>query len=410
MAGFERPLRFCMVTSFYPPYSFGGDGVFVHNLSNELARRGHSVDVIHNIDAYRLLASGDPTGTYDDGPGVRAHGVRTSARLLTTLAMQQLGSPALLAAQLKPLFAGPYDVIHFHNASLMGAPETLQYGSGIKLYTMHEYWLICPTHVLFKFGKEVCREPECFTCTLRHKRPPQLWRYTDKLSRAAQHIDAFLALHQFSIDMHRARGFNARMCVLPPFVPARATHQPVAATTTPAYFLFVGRLEKIKGIHDLLPLFQGNASSELWIAGDGSERRALERQAGNHPAIRFLGHVQEPRLSQLYRNAIALIVPSLAYEVFPLVILEAFRQGTPVIVPRLGGMPDIIESVQAGFAYSTREELAARLRQLESQPELRAAMGRRAIAAFEQRWSPEVHLDRYFSIIRNLLRKERSEI
>ncbi len=34
----DRPLRFCMITTFYPPYSFGGDAVYVHRLSNELAR------------------------------------------------------------------------------------------------------------------------------------------------------------------------------------------------------------------------------------------------------------------------------------------------------------------------------------------------------------------------------------
>ena len=50
----NRPLRFCMITTFYPPYNCGGDGIFVHQLSNELARRGHQVDVIHCIDAYRL--------------------------------------------------------------------------------------------------------------------------------------------------------------------------------------------------------------------------------------------------------------------------------------------------------------------------------------------------------------------
>jgi hypothetical protein len=51
-----RPLRFRMITIFYPPYNFGGDGIFVHRLSNQLARPGHEVDVIHCIDAHRLGA------------------------------------------------------------------------------------------------------------------------------------------------------------------------------------------------------------------------------------------------------------------------------------------------------------------------------------------------------------------
>ena len=46
-------LSFCMVTTFYPPHNFGGDGIYVHRLSNELARRGHRVTVVSAPDAHR---------------------------------------------------------------------------------------------------------------------------------------------------------------------------------------------------------------------------------------------------------------------------------------------------------------------------------------------------------------------
>jgi hypothetical protein len=51
-----RPLRFAMVTTFYPPFNFGGDGIAVQRLSRALVQRGHEVTVIHDVDAYRLLA------------------------------------------------------------------------------------------------------------------------------------------------------------------------------------------------------------------------------------------------------------------------------------------------------------------------------------------------------------------
>src|SRR6202043_2357264 len=53
-------LRFCMVTTFYPPYSFGGDAIFVEALSRGLAEQGHEVDVIHCLDSYRALARATP--------------------------------------------------------------------------------------------------------------------------------------------------------------------------------------------------------------------------------------------------------------------------------------------------------------------------------------------------------------
>ena len=73
----DRPLRFCMMTTFYPPYNFGGDGIFVQRLSNALARRGHRVDVIHCVDSYLLKAGQEPAKSYEDHLNVteigRAH-------------------------------------------------------------------------------------------------------------------------------------------------------------------------------------------------------------------------------------------------------------------------------------------------------------------------------------------------
>lgn len=400
-----KPLRFCMVTTFYPPHSFGGDAIFVQHLSNLLARAGHSVDVVHNIDAYRVLAQDAANGEPDDHPGVKVHGLRSSSSLISTLAMHQLGHPALHARQLRALLEQDYDVIHYHNVSLMGAPDVLTYGRAVKLFSMLEYWLVCPTHVLFRFDEKACPQPQCLRCQLSSLRPPQLWRYTNRLPAATKHIDAFLALHQFNIDMHRSRGFCGPMRVLPPFVSRAAGNAIPPGLSTPKYCLFVGRLERLKGAHTLIPLFAGPGSTELWIVGDGSERAALERQAAGNARIRILGKVDRQRLSTLYRNALALIVPSLTYEGFPLVILEALREATPVLVRRIGAMPDIVECAKAGFAYSSADELSAMMNELASRPDVRTAMGRNGLAAFERNWTPEVHLERYLSIVQELTQR-----
>ena len=51
----KRPLSFCMVTTFFPPQNFGGDGEYVARLSTALARRGHDVTVVHSPGAYEAL-------------------------------------------------------------------------------------------------------------------------------------------------------------------------------------------------------------------------------------------------------------------------------------------------------------------------------------------------------------------
>ena len=114
---------------------------------------------------------------------------------------------------------GSYDVIHYNNVSLLGGPHVFRYGQGLKLCTLIEHWLVCPMHVLWKFDREVCTKPTCFRCQLAGRRPPQLWRHTGLMRRAARHIDAFLGPSVFTIRMHQERGLRGAMIQLPLFYP-----------------------------------------------------------------------------------------------------------------------------------------------------------------------------------------------
>jgi hypothetical protein len=49
----DRPLNFLHLTTFYPPYSFGGDAMYIYRLAHALGNAGHQVDVVHCIDALR---------------------------------------------------------------------------------------------------------------------------------------------------------------------------------------------------------------------------------------------------------------------------------------------------------------------------------------------------------------------
>ena len=51
-------LRFLMLTTFYPPYNFGGDGIGIQRLSRGLVKRGHHVTVVHDADAYNCCTRG----------------------------------------------------------------------------------------------------------------------------------------------------------------------------------------------------------------------------------------------------------------------------------------------------------------------------------------------------------------
>jgi glycosyltransferase involved in cell wall biosynthesis len=92
-------------------------------------------------------------------------------------------------------------------------------------------------------------------------------------------------------------------------------------------------------------------------------------------------------------------VPSLSFEVFALVILEAFMQQTPVIVRNIGGMPEIIQESGGGLMYDTDQELLTAMDQLLNDPCYRDRLGASGHKALEQKWSADAHLKSYFALI-----------
>lgn len=400
-----------MVSTFYPPYNFGGDGMHIYRLSNELARRGHSVDVFHCEDSFLFLNGKPPTGDFPNHERVRVYPLRSGKGMLSPLASQQTGVPFFKRSLKAALEGNGYDVIHFNNMSLIGI-KALSYGSAIKLYTTHEHWLVCPMHVLWKFGREVCTKPSCTMCQLAGKRPVQLWRQTGLMERMLKHVDCFLSPSRFTLNKHLERGLDIPIRHLPYFLPKQNTRNggisPSGSRERP-YFLFVGRLEYIKGVHNLIEAFRLAPQYDLLIAGDGVYRKELERQAAGLQNIEFLGRMTQEHLSELYGSAIAVIVPSICYETFGIIIIEAFSHKTPVIVNDLGALPEVVEDSNGGLTYRTQGELLDAIRTIATNSELRDTLGRNGYSAYIKYWNEEPHLDQYLKIVRELQDRRRAD-
>lgn len=398
-------LRFGFLTTFYPPHNFGGDGIGIQRLARGLVRAGHRVTVIHDADAYRALAGREPPPGEPEPDGLEVIPLRSGLGTLSPLVTQQTGRPLITGRRIARLLAErQVDVITYHNISLIGGPGLLAVGDAVKLYMAHEHWLVCPTHVLWRHGREVCTGRQCLRCQLHYRRPPQWWRWTGLLERNLRHVHRFIAMSEFSRDKHREFGFPREMDVLPYFLPeaaAPASGAPDEASPHPRpYFLFVGRLEAIKGVQDVIPSFVGEGPTDLVVAGDGEYAAALRRQAGDSPRIRFLGRVPGGDLGRWYRHAIALIVPSRCYETFGIILLEAFRQATPVIARRLGPLPELIGASGGGELFGDRAELEAamaRLLQDRGHRDRLAAAGHRAL---ETMWTERTVVPRFLDIVR----------
>ena len=398
-------LRFCMPTTFYPPYHFGGDAIAVQRLARALVRAGHEVTVVHDVDAYRVLGGegppADEAGSDDQGVSV----IRLESRhpRVSALLTQQTGHPIVNGRQLRRILApGRFDVVNFHNVSLVGGAAILRMASDtVRIYMAHAHWTVCPTHVLYRYRRELCTGRKCLRCQISYRRPPQLWRYGGMMKRALGGIDTFIAMSRFSRDKHHEFGLPFDMEVLPAFLP-ELDEEPDANVAAPhhrPYFLFAGRLERIKGVDDLIATAAGYEDADILIAGTGTHAEALRQQAAGNPRVRFLGHMPVDALRSLYQHALAVVVPSVCFETFGLGLIEAFRAGVPVIARRLGPFPEIVELSSAGVLFSTNAELRTAMQRMQHEPGLRAKLSIAATHAFLEHFTERSVLPAYLDIV-----------
>lgn len=398
----SRPLNFLHLTTFYPPYSFGGDAVQLYRLAHAQAESGHHADIVHCVDAYHLLHPGPPTVPFEEHPNVVRHELRSGWNSLSPLLAQQTGRLLLKRRHIEEVLRlRRYDVIHFHNISLLG-PEVLSIGQpgqpAVKIYTTHEHWLICPMHVLWKYTQEPCERPECLRCTIRSKRPPQLWRYTGLLEKMTRHVDRFVAPSRFTARMHAERGFPRPVAHLPNFIDRVDSDwmTPAPRPQERPYFLFSGRLERIKGLHTLISLWDRVPEADLLVAGTGTYEDELRAMAAGNPRIRFFGALSQRELGAFYYHALAVIVPSITYETFGMISVESFARKTPAVVRDLGALPEVVRDSGGGIVYSNDDELLRALVTLIQEPGLRAELGQKGYEGFIRSWCREAHFKLYF--------------
>ncbi len=391
-------LKFCFLSTFFPPQHFGGDAVFLANLANALVADGHHVEVVHCADSFEVLRGNVAPSPFPVDPRVTVHTLRSPLGALSPLLTYATGRPLLKSDRLRQILAQDFDVVHWHNLSLVGGPGALKYGKGVRLCTLHEYWFICPTHILFKFNEEACVERECFRCTLMHHRFPQPWRAGNYVRDNLQFVDRFLAPSKFVRDKYRGSALGIDPRVLPEFVPDRE-RLPKPNEVKP-YFLFVGRLEKAKGLQTILPLFR-KPGRRLLVAGSGNYEAELRQAAAELPQVEFLGRVPFASLSRLYAGATATLAPSICYETFGLTPLESLQQATPAIVSNFGALPEVAAETGGAMVYRNVTELDSLLDKFSTDSDFAHELGEKGYRSLE-RFSVRAHLKQYYAIIEEI--------
>jgi len=202
-------------------------------------------------------------------------------------------------------------------------------------------------------------------------------------------VDRYIALSRFAKQKLVATGFpEDKICVRPNFVLAPET----PGTGEVGNVLFVGRLVPEKGIRTLVNAWKLLESPpQLTIAGDGPLRGELESEiAGKN--INMIGWQTAEQIRLLMRRAALVVFPSEIYEAGPLVLIESYSCGTPVLASDVGNFSEQVIEGQTGCRFRSGDsaDLAAKLSDLFSNPSRLQAMRPLAFAEYQCRYTPEV--------------------
>jgi glycosyltransferase involved in cell wall biosynthesis len=200
---------------------------------------------------------------------------------------------------------------------------------------------------------------------------------------------------------HARRGISVETTHLPYFLPhdyagAAKARAPVHARP---YVAVAGRLEKVKGFQDAVDAMRHLPELDLRIAGAGAYEAELRRRAAGLANVYFEGRLDAAGVAALFRSARAVVVPSLVYETFGYVVLEAFAEGTPVIVRDLGALPELVTESGGGLVFDTPDRLVESIRRLGTLPALRDHLGRNGVRARFRLWSEAGHIERYLALV-----------
>ncbi len=373
----------------YVPEYVGGTERYTRMLAEELCHQGHDATILYRCSKteegmdFRL----------DDGVKVwRAwNGVVTpSRRFLATF-----GDSSLQRAFEMVLEETHPELIHVQH--LMGWPVSVLsviHALGLPyMVTLHDYWWVCANGLLItNYSQRLCDGPRayfnCTHCALARAGHPGWWPAALplvgllewrglKLRRFLRESTALVAPSEFVKTWYVNHGIPAnKLHVIPHGTPSFSQpHQKIQAGLV--RFAYIGALAWHKGVHIALEAFRGlQAQVELWVAGDEAFDVAYSHYLRTlaTPKVHFLGRLTHSEIGALLSEVDVVLIPSLCYESFSLVVREAFAAGVPVIVSDLGALAEAVQDGVDGLRVPAGDVGAwrAALQRLIAEPELHA--------------------------------------
>ena len=157
----------------------------------------------------------------------------------------------------------------------------------------------------------------------------------------------------------------------------------------------------------MIDAFAPLTNTTLTLVGSGPLKESLAQRIKDEGLahIRLSGFIPRDELAQVYRQAQAVVLPSEWYENAPVVILEAFANGTPVVGSAMGGIPETVQDQVTGltFAAGDPEELRDCIERLINEPDLGPRLGQRAYQFLSSELTPANHIQQLVSLYDDVL-------
>ncbi|MXY58236.1 MAG: glycosyltransferase family 4 protein [Gammaproteobacteria bacterium] len=296
------------------------------------------------------------------------------------------------------------DVVHLHNNYRY--PFTILAATrGCRVVqTVHDYCAIYPTAYCSRqdscAGRSVfaALRHGCLTWKLLATEACLLYgrRFLDR-----RFVDAFIAPSR-DLATHLERMGHTRVAHVPNL--RLLAHAEPTPAPKGQVVLYVGGLVEHKGVAMLLAAFARVVSeapqASLWLVGDGLAIDDLKASAAGLCQVRFLGWRSPEELARIYRQARAVVIPSLWMENAPLVAIEASAPGGAGGQPRGGGGPELVDDGRTGFLFDRGDSdgLAERLHLLLTNQALAGKLGAAGHERLGELRSPAKHLERLMAV------------
>ena len=315
------------------------------------------------------------------------------------------------------------DTVHFHNTFPLVSPAAYYAANaeGVPaIQRLPNYRLLCPNALLFRDG-HVCEDclgklvpwpsliHRCYRHSLGATGTTAAMLATHRaLHTWTQKVDVYVALTEFARVKFVQGGLPADKIVVKPNFLA---DDPGVGDAGGKYALFVGRLSPEKGLDTLLVAWERlGRNLPLKVVGDGPLASRVKGAAREMTGVEYLGRASRQDVLSLMKGASLLVFPSLWYEAFPNVIVEAYASGLPVLASNIGSMSSLIDHGRTGlhFQPGDPDDLATQVEWALTHPRELATMRREARAEYLAKYTAERNYRMLMDIYERALESRRS--